>query len=712
MRLCAVLIVLAVVQACSSRPPRNPVADLPAPKDTPFELADDSDLQVQHWRFDAQVLFDGTVDKPLREKLAAEYARRVKTHLDASEHGKAYEAFTSLVSLWAFSSTKEHPPKRYLVTAQKIRDAFAPTGASANVAVALAFLKTPSASKDQQQEFQNELKELIQYEKELATVQFGSAALGAGQIEVLEAIISHYPTTEFARELIKHYVTRQREVISLLRRQPDLRFSILRAHGRGTLTATRQVFAAGIRAGIEQEAIKIAALETQSLERTKDIHPLLHRFHTQRNLTSEEWATLANRLAGEPASSETSISGDPVAGLLLLRNHRPTNPPVVFAKVGASLAARIDNPFLRKRYLQWAYKLEPTDETRLELVQTNQQLMLSALDGHRISAARKLLGEVEEIAKEIPGLTEEKARTYHLFGRGLAGAGELTSSQEFLRRATTLAPGKDVYQTQAEIALAQDTPGEAISLATQGIALEANTIADQFANGKLHSIAGKALLQQEKQEQANAQFRLALQSWAELRQYLSRVSSETGGEIAIEMGKVSWHLGEQQSAIRLFEKAVDLDMDGGNTYTAIVSFLLPRNEYAPALDAFHRAMASSGMSDEMKVYMSLWIVGYNRVRAEPEDPVALRFLESRTSQLWYDRLAQMAVGKTPAAALRPHAHSRARRSELAYYTALLTEARNDPSLYNELLREVIATDTVFFFEYQFAKLKLNAVQAP
>jgi hypothetical protein len=105
--------------------------------------------------------------------------------------------------------------------------------------------------------------------------------------------------------------------------------------------------------------------------------------------------------------------------------------------------------------------------------------------------------------------------------------------------------------------------------------------------------------------------------------------------------------------------------------------------------------------------MSLWVLAEARRRGVDPDPLAIDHLRSRDGRLWYDRLAQLATGRATIADLRRHATTRARRAELAYYSAVLGIGdRGRPPTDAELralFDAVIATDMVLFFEYDMAR---------
>jgi hypothetical protein len=166
----------------------------------------------------------------------------------------------------------------------------------------------------------------------------------------------------------------------------------------------------------------------------------------------------------------------------------------------------------------------------------------------------------------------------------------------------------------------------------------------------------------------------------------------------------------------MLEKAIDIDSDGADTHIQVVAFLVTQGEYARALDAYHRAVIADRIGDYHKVYMSLWLLGEARRLGVAPDPLAVEYLGERDGGLWHDELARLATGRVGVAELAGRAHSRARKAELAYYTAALGAGEagggRPPAEIRALLEHVVATDMVLFFEYDMARRWLAGLPAP
>jgi tetratricopeptide (TPR) repeat protein len=234
------------------------------------------------------------------------------------------------------------------------------------------------------------------------------------------------------------------------------------------------------------------------------------------------------------------------------------------------------------------------------------------------------------------------------------------------------------------------------------LALPVEDLTFEFDRARVIRLIGETYEAAGDTRRAQHHYRQALASWNSLA---SRAEFREPflAEALIENGKLQWRLGHKENALTLLEEAIDLDPNGSATHTDVVSFLIVRDEYERALDAYHRALGSHNIGEYSKVYMSLWVIGEARRSGRREDPLALSYLSERKGPLWYDELARFASGHTGEARLSARATTRGRRAEMLFYTAMLGASRQDPVAMRALLRDVVASDMVMFFEYDMAK---------
>jgi hypothetical protein len=98
----------------------------------------------------------------------------------------------------------------------------------------------------------------------------------------------------------------------------------------------------------------------------------------------------------------------------------------------------------------------------------------------------------------------------------------------------------------------------------------------------------------------------------------------------------------------------------------------------------------------------LQLVAESKGAGRPPDPLALEFLRTRNGGLWPDDLARFATGRADLVTVEQRATTRARKAELAYYSAMLGGL--DAAAKRQAFARVIASDLVTYFEYDMAKL--------
>ncbi len=190
------------------------------------------------------------------------------------------------------------------------------------------------------------------------------------------------------------------------------------------------------------------------------------------------------------------------------------------------------------------------------------------------------------------------------------------------------------------------------------------------------------------------------------------VEPDFAAEAWTEKAKLLYQLGERDDAIAAFEKAIDAVPDRGGTYVDVIAFLVPRGELEEALDAYHRALGRSEISDYLKVYCSLWITDLARRAGQPEDPLAAAYLQSTDGAKWHDHLARWATGRETEGAIISHADAPARKAESSFYRAMRAWSEGKKGDAKRLWQEVLATDMMAFFEYDMAAYYLKRGAAP
>ena len=103
-----------------------------------------------------------------------------------------------------------------------------------------------------------------------------------------------------------------------------------------------------------------------------------------------------------------------------------------------------------------------------------------------------------------------------------------------------------------------------------------------------------------------------------------------------------------------------------------------------------------------RVYTSLWILDFGRLKGEKPDPLAMEYLGEVDGGRWYHSLASFASGRIDFGQLLSRADTRGKRAEAYFYEAMRRFAAGHEADAKALLRNVVATDMLGFFEYDMA----------
>jgi tetratricopeptide (TPR) repeat protein len=709
---CALAAALAAVlagAACgpSARPATpTPIGDMPPATDAPYELADDQDLASVRAGFEAMAA-SASGRAELRDRLADEYARRARLALDAGDEPAAFDAMSSLVTLWGprelddpAAATKLGAHRQLF---EDVRRVYARAGGDREAVTAMFVLI--AVDPERADELRAEIETVFRYADDLALAMYGAGSERSRPIEILELTIEAFPAREPVARLAELYVERQRAVHDQFRRS-GANIGMVRAHGDGVLRTTWKI----VRLFARAERVGDAAPYVARVDGLGDDSELRVRLEAAvaKGAPAEAWILLAAVFrSGDPDRQ------DPVAALRITLEAagRFSRSAEVWAAAGESARA-LENTALAITLFEQALELDPKNRLAADNLSELYEMRLGDLIFRdRPRAARAALAEIEAFhaasARTWPEqpLSADLASAHASMGRGLVSLGELDEARRHLERSLAIRTSMGALEDLGTIALKQDRFREAIAFYERALTLPHPELHHRFARAKVLRLAGDAYAGAGQATKAERRYRDALAGWHELIAAvgMGNLRPRFQAEILIETGRLRWALGERDEGLDALDRAIDVDPDGDSTHAAVVAFLIVRDEYGRALDAYHRALGSHEIDDYFKVFMSLWVLAEARRAGLREDPHAVAYLESRSGRLWYDDLARFATGRVALDRLRARATTRGRRAELLYYAAVLSDAARDPKQVRRLMREVIATDMVLFFEYDMAK---------
>jgi tetratricopeptide (TPR) repeat protein len=677
-------------------------------RDAPLELAYDQDLDEARDRYEA--LATGAPGREeLRQSLAGEYARRIRAALDDAEHRYlAHEALMQLASLWTPAELASGAPgmDAHLEDARAVRDVFARAGGDLEAAAALYFLAAadPAARSAEANPYLAEVEEIYTFTNELAVASFGEGAERSRPIEILDAVVQWLPSRAVVDGLVERVRERQIALLGRFRDQgPNA--DLIRAHGAGLFRASWTIVRALARGGrLDEAPAALAGFESlgNDAQLAEKVGQALGP-----GAGGAHWLALAAQFQDEDPEQ-----ADPGAALrIALEGARRLPDDASLRYAAAALARDMERAVQSIALYEQGMAIAPERDAAEALAELYSIRVAALALAERPHAAQAALAALEKFHAQAQQRWPEKpleadlATAYASMGRGMIGLGELALARSYLLQSQARRRNHDAVALLGTIALKQDRFAQALEHFEEALAMKADSVYERFERARVLRLAGDAQAGLGRREQAAQRWREAIEAWEALAERVE-LAPRFQGEMLVESARAHWALGDEDVAVRGFEAAVDVDADGEDTHTTVVSFLITRGDYQRALDTYHRALGNHDMSDYAKVYMSLWMLAEARRRGQQPDPLAYGFLRRREGTLWYDDLARYATGRVGLSALEGRASTRGRRAELWYYEAVLGEAGSERAV-RELLERVLATEMVLFFEYDMAKYWLG-----
>ena len=108
-----------------------------------------------------------------------------------------------------------------------------------------------------------------------------------------------------------------------------------------------------------------------------------------------------------------------------------------------------------------------------------------------------------------------------------------------------------------------------------------------------------------------------------------------------------------------------------------------------------------------KIYFSLWMEGFSRRKSGKSFDLARGYLEQSDGKSWQDDLARFFSGRITADKLRGRAANVGQNVETDFYVSVKLLSDGKKSDATPLLRKVLDSDLMGFFEYPMARALLD-----
>lgn len=672
--------------------------------DVQIELRDEGDRDEaidQLW-----IMPPGAERDRVRDRIAEAIARRITDAIDGDQPFAAAALLDQLTGLWQDDPTTiGRGLARSAPLLHALRAMFAKSGALEPTVQILILLA--EVEPEQRAAHLAELDEVLGFADELAMAENGPNATRAQPIALLEPTALALPLAWLVDRYVALEVDRQQAVASLIERQ-GASMPLVRAHHDFLQTGRRiaNILARARRAPeIHRQLARLATSYGADRELTSRAEVVADQ------PTADAYAQLAGALqVDEHVPDAAAALAVCLAGLAKY----PGDPGLLGTAGGnARTLGRIDQAIvLYEQALHAPGELDTAIALRLGKLYADRIQRLA--NGGRPSAAdaawHGVLRFIAQIEPAHPHSVWQQtaAIAEAALGRGLASQGMIDDAKHALTSSLDRAPSIDAYETLVTIDLETGRYGAAQKWAQEALAmLGDHTTGDRYRRAKLERLTADSLRRSGKDKPAAEQYLASLRTWA-LVGDSKDLPPAIVAERELDMSRSMWWLGDPDKAVDLAMAALAHDPESEELATNTVAFLIEAGRYRDALDAFHTSLGEPAISEYHKIYMSLWILGEALRTGEPSDRLASDYLASRTGDVWYEKLAQLAAGKLALAELRPLATTGPRRAELAFYSATLgvDPAAATPAGKHKLLEQVIAAHVVLDAEYDLAQVYL------
>lgn len=209
----------------------------------------------------------------------------------------------------------------------------------------------------------------------------------------------------------------------------------------------------------------------------------------------------------------------------------------------------------------------------------------------------------------------------------------------------------------------------------------------------------------EKQE-ATSQFQTALRQLNALLMFPGMGDGERAHHY-VERGKLLFLLGDVGRSTADFRQARTLRPNSSEAYTEPMLFMVSHGFYDQARELFAAAVTSEELDSSLKLYFCLWITELASRQGQEIDDRALAYLASYEGTKWEQSLALHATGKLSPEELIGRATDTGEKAEAYFYGGLQKWRQGQSEDAKKLLKKVLSTEMMGFFEYEMARSYLR-----
>lgn len=368
-------------------------------------------------------------------------------------------------------------------------------------------------------------------------------------------------------------------------------------------------------------------------------------------------------------------------------------------------------------HFQATLRLKPDTFDAWQELALLHQMTLERLSARSPEKAQVELKEIEDFHRRAADLWKDRPLepglpdAYVTVAEALYNSGRIEPARELLRRSLKSEPVADALYLLATIEAkgGDDTAArghfEALLELPFGSQLE-RLRWETTARANLGRIADRA----GKKAEAEEQLRVAIRQLNSLIAFPS-LDDDLRSAFLVERGKTLFDLGDGEQAMADFRQARLSTPDRIESYTDPMLFVVSRGYYQESREIYRQVIARDEIRDTLKLYFSLWIYDLS-IRQGQEDPEAAAFLKTYDAEPWPKKLALHARGQLAFDELLSGARDPGERAEAYFYEGLRRWRTGNAQGGKELLRKVLATKMMGFFEYDMALYYLQSGDLP
>lgn len=662
---------------------------------------------------------ESNFDAALRQLRAAPLAARGRDDLrsrlitylhgtfdEALERGELEQAWDDFAQTVALHEPAELSPgeidEQVGAMAEAVLQTFEPRGDEARVLGALLVL-TLTASEPAP--YAQRYDEVAQWSTEVRQALPSDTERVLGLVEVFEGVTTVAPLPDPVDRLSDLYIERHQLLQGAFGGMMGLQ-ALLSPRGRGELQSLLAARGASVsdivtlylRAG-RPEDVRRAVSPLGSLSgRDREL------VQAARNLDSERRrAESISFLASQLGRNNPDVALD-----LCHEGHQLYPDQAVFTQCLAEVYRHLGDDQGALDYYIATLENDPTPENYERTLVYVTRRMEQELNEEDTRRAR----EIHDRARSILDSFHERfpdrqppVQSHHLFyliGIGEFNAGHIDRAIERLETSVQSTPTRAALSQLGVISLRRGQTEQAIRQFRQALDLvDSPTGENPLMRAVVLDNLADAYNADDQADRANT---LHLEALEMLRVAENDMSAQASPDIFIQRGLVLYDLGRTNDARQALNSALAAAPQRRATYGRLLSFYVGHGMVEPALEVYHQAFNNSDLDRTWKIYYSMWIVGLQRRLDTTPDQAAVQFLESVEGDDWIEQLGRYYAGDLTYDQLLTSAQTQGQRAEAFYYEAILRLAGGDLDRGRELLQQVIDTNMMGYYEYEFARL--------